>query len=86
MNPYMLKKRVGSQIAFWGGLGSRSTIQFGTPEQIRSETVTIKRSMSQRGGYIFAPAKELLPGTPIENAAAVVEAFTSVTGRSRSSS
>ncbi len=32
--------------------------------------------MSIGGGYILAPAKELQPETPIENAKAIVEAFT----------
>ena len=31
--------------------------------------------MGAGGGYILAPAKSLQPGTPVENAAAVVEAF-----------
>jgi hypothetical protein len=32
--------------------------------------------MGRGGGYILAPAKSLQPGTPVENAAAVIEAFT----------
>jgi hypothetical protein len=31
--------------------------------------------MGRGGGYVLAPAKALQPGTPVENAAAVVEAF-----------
>lgn len=75
MNPYELKRRFGREITFWGGLGSQSTIQFGPPKAIKAEVARLRREMGVGGGYILAPAKGLQPGTPIENAAAVVEAF-----------
>jgi len=37
MNPYQLKKRYEDKITFWGGLGSQSTIQFATPQEIQDE-------------------------------------------------
>jgi len=76
MNPYELKRKWGDQITFWGCLGSQSTIQFGTPDEIKAEVRRLCKEMGHGGGYILAPAKSLQPGTPIENAAAVVEAFT----------
>lgn len=75
MNPYELKKRWGDKITFWGGLGSQSTIQFGTPAEIRAEVNRLRVEMGRGGGYILAPAKPLQPGTPTENAVAVFEAF-----------
>jgi uroporphyrinogen decarboxylase len=75
MNPYSLKKQFGSQITFWGCLGSQSTIQFGSPQEIKAEVRRLCAEMGTGGGYILAPAKSLQPGTPVENAAAVVEAF-----------
>jgi uroporphyrinogen decarboxylase len=76
MNPYELKRRWGDKIVFWGGLGSESTIPFGTPAQIRTEVRRLCREMGRGGGYILAPAKGLQPETPTANAVAVVEAFT----------
>lgn len=76
MNPYDLKSRWGDKLAFWGGFGSQSTIQFGTPDEIEREVDELRVKMAAGGGYILAPAKGLQPGTPIENAAAVVKAFT----------
>ena len=76
MNPYELKRRWGDKITFWGGLGSQSTIPFGKPGEIRAEVQRLCAEMGRGGGYILAPAKGLQPGTPTENAAAVVEAFT----------
>jgi len=75
MNPYELKEKWGDKITFWGGLGSQSTIPFGTPEGIREEIRRLRHEMSQSGGYILAPAKPLRPETPTENAVAVVEEF-----------
>lgn len=76
MNPYELKKKWGDKITFWGGLGSQSTIAFGTPKEIKDEVAGLCSEMGRGGGYILAPAKGLQPETSIENAVAVVEAFT----------
>ena len=75
MNPYELKRRFGGRIAFWGGLGSQSTIPFATPDEIRAEVAHLRHEMGEGGGYILSPAKSLQPETPTENAVAVVEAF-----------
>jgi uroporphyrinogen decarboxylase len=77
MNPYELKKQFGKDLAFWGCLGSQSTIPFGTPAEIRKEVRRLRREMGQGGGFILSSAKPLQPETPTENAVAVVEAFTS---------
>ena len=77
MNPYELKRHFGDNMTFWGGLGSQSTIQFGTPTEIKGEIDKLRKEMSIGGGYILAPAKAIQPGTPVENAAAVVEGFLS---------
>ena len=76
MSPYELKREFGDKITFWGGLGSQSTIPFGTPTQIHDEVGRLCREMGQGGGYILAPAKTLQPETPTANAVAIVEAFT----------
>ena len=80
MNPYELKRLYGDRITFWGGLGSQSTIPFGTPAEIKTEVARLCCKMGQGGGYILGPAKGLQPETPTENAAAVVEAFLSEAG------
>ena len=75
MDPYDLKRRFGSDIAFWGGLGSQSTIPFGTPQEIRHEVGRLCSEMGRGGGYLLAPSKGLQPETATENAAAVIESF-----------
>jgi len=76
MNPYELKKRWGDRIGFWGGLGSQSVVPFGTPDEIQREVRKLRIEMGKGGGYILAPAKPLQPGTPIENAIAMLDVFT----------
>ena len=56
MNPYELKKTWGDKIAFWGCLGSQSTIPWGTPEEIRAEVDRLRTEMGRGGGYILSPA------------------------------
>jgi uroporphyrinogen decarboxylase len=75
MNPYALKKAWGDKITFWGGLGSQSTIPFGTPKGIKREIRRLRSEMGRGGGYILAPAKPLRSETPTENAVAIVEEF-----------
>ena len=75
MNPYALKKAWGNKITFWGGLGSQSTIPFGTPHEIRQEIRRLRSEMGRGGGYILAPAKPLRPEISTENAVAIVEEF-----------
>ncbi|MFH0965331.1 MAG: uroporphyrinogen decarboxylase family protein [Planctomycetota bacterium] len=75
MNPYKLKERYGRQLTFWGGLGSQSIVPFGTPRELRSEIRMLASRMGRGGGYMLAPAKALMPETPTENAAAILEEF-----------
>ncbi|MCY3022220.1 MAG: hypothetical protein NTW87_24680 [Planctomycetota bacterium] len=75
MDPFVLKKKFGAKIVFWGCLGSQSTVPFATPKEIRKRVKDLCKVMGKGGGYILAPAKGIQPGTPPENAAAVVEAF-----------
>jgi uroporphyrinogen decarboxylase len=81
MNPYELKAAYGSDITFFGGLGSQSTVPFGTPEEIKAEVRRLCSVMGEGGGYILGPAKALQPETPTANAAAVVEAFLAQAGQ-----
>jgi len=76
MNPYELKRKYGDRITLCGGLGSQSTIPFGTPDSIRKEISHLVHEVGRGGGYILKPAKAIRNETPLENAIAVFEAFT----------
>ena len=74
-DPYLFKKEYGRDITFWGGLGSQSIIPFGRPAELTAEIQKLISIMGNDGGYILAPAKWLMPDTPLENAVAIFEAF-----------
>jgi uroporphyrinogen decarboxylase len=76
MNPYSLKERFGDRLAFWGCLGSQSTVPFGTPDEIRAEVAKLKSEMGRGGGFILETAKSVSADVPTANAVAVLEAFT----------
>lgn len=80
MDPYELKRKWGDTITFWGGLGSQSTIPFGSRQEVFDEVERLCREMSRGGGYILGPAKALQPETSGERAADVLEAFLKFTG------
>jgi uroporphyrinogen decarboxylase len=83
-DPYALKAQFGGAITFWGGLGSQSTVPHGTPAGIKTEVNRLCQEMGRGGGYILSTAKALQPETPVENAAAVVEAFLAQAGQAES--
>ncbi len=69
------KREFGKDLAFWGGLGSQSTIPNGTPDDVRRE-VRDRLELFADGGYILAPAGATPTETPVENVVAIVdEAF-----------
>jgi uroporphyrinogen decarboxylase len=76
MDPYRLKTLYGDRITFHGGVGSQTTIPFGTPESIRAEIRRLCHEMGRGGGFILKPAKAVRDETPLANALAVLEAFT----------
>ena len=65
------KKEFGKDIAFWGGLGSQSTIPNGTPEDVIRE-VKDRLELFSDGGYILAPAGSIPTETPVENVVAII--------------
>lgn len=79
-DPYVLKRSYGDHLTFFGGLGSQSTIPFSTPQEIKEEVKSLCKDMGRNGGYILRPSKHIQSDTPIENVAAVVEAFLEQSG------
>jgi uroporphyrinogen decarboxylase len=74
MNIAELKRNFGSKITFWGGISTQQTLPYGTPKQVKEETLSIRTKMSKGGGYIIAPAQDIQTDVPIENVMALLEA------------
>jgi uroporphyrinogen decarboxylase len=67
MNPQVLKSSYGDRLCFEGGVSVQTTLPFGTPQDVRSETETLIRTLGNDGGYILGPSHNIQAGTPPEN-------------------
>ncbi len=68
-----LAARYGDKLAFWGTIGTQSTMPFGTPEDVRQ---AVKRSIELFApGLLLAPTHILEPEVPWENIVAFHEAI-----------
>jgi uroporphyrinogen decarboxylase len=66
------RARVGRQVALQGNLDP--CILFAQPERIREETVRVLKSYGAGPGHVFNLGHGILPETPPEHAAALIEA------------
>lgn len=69
----MLKKKYGKNLTFEGGIGTQTTLPFGTPEQVRDEIRQCRLELGKDGGLIMMTTKPIRPEVPVENAVATVE-------------
>jgi uroporphyrinogen decarboxylase len=76
MDIFALKREFGRHLCFAGGVSTQQTLPFGTPQQVRDEALRCIAVMGKGGGYVCAPAKPILPGVPVENAAALIDTLT----------
>jgi hypothetical protein len=74
MEPDMLKREFGGQIAFWGGgVDTQRTLPFGTPDEVRAEVRERLKIFGPGGGYVFNTIHNVQPQTPVENVLAMYE-------------
>lgn len=73
MDLEMLKRDFGDKLAFWGGISTQKALPYGTPDEVKAETVRVRDLMSRQGGYILSPAQELQDDVPVENILALLE-------------
>lgn len=72
MDVVYCKKEFGRDLAFWGGIGSQSTLPKGSVDDVRCE-VRSRLELFRDGGFILAPAGAAPTDTPAENIAAMVD-------------
>jgi uroporphyrinogen-III decarboxylase len=73
MNPAKMKKDFGDKLCFWGSIDEQHTLPFGTPADVRAETLTRLSTIGKNGGLIIGPTHHVQLDTPIENVMAMVE-------------
>ncbi len=73
MDPAALKRTWGDRLAFWGTIGTQSTMPHGTPDEVRR---VVKERIETCGpeGLLLAPTHVLEPDVPWENIEAFVDA------------
>lgn len=69
-----LKEQYGHRMAFYGGISTQRTLPYGTPDEVRRETIDVVKSMSVNGGYITGPSQEIQEDVPYENLCALIAA------------
>lgn len=74
MDPDVLKREYGDRLVlFGGGCNSQTTLQFGTPQEVRDEVRFRLEKLMPGGGYLFAPEHCIQNGTPPQNIVAMFE-------------
>jgi uroporphyrinogen decarboxylase len=74
MEPRTVKRTFGADLSFLGGLDIQELLPFGSPEEIRDGVRELMEAYSPGGGYVFAPAHEILPEVKPSNIVAMFEA------------
>ncbi len=82
MEPQHLKDKYGDKIVFWGGgIDTQHTLPFGTPQEVREETLSRCEIFSKQGGFIFNSIHNIQAKTPIHNIIAMIDAVREFNGK-----
>jgi len=74
MNPAEIKRKYGDKLAFWGTIGTQTTMPFGTPDDVRQVVKERMETVGKDGGLLIAPTHLIEPEVPWENIMALVDA------------
>lgn len=80
MDIEFLKREYGKDLIFYGGIDTQDLLAFRTPKEIREETLRTIDILGKGGGYICAPAQEIMNNVPPENVEALVSAIRETRG------
>jgi uroporphyrinogen decarboxylase len=80
MDPFEMKRLYGDRLAFWGCVGTQTTLPFGTPESIRATCRALIERVGAGGGLLLAPTHTIEPDVPWENVMAFVDAVREQSG------
>jgi len=73
MDPAEIKRLYGDKLAFWGTIGTQTTMPFGTPEGVRKAVIKSIETVGRGGGLVVAPTHILEPEVPWENIMAFID-------------
>jgi uroporphyrinogen decarboxylase len=72
MDVESLMAQYRGRLAFHGGLSTQRTLPYGTPQEVRRETLRLL-SLGSDGGYVFGPAHDVEGDVPLGNMLAFIE-------------
>ena len=72
MDVKSLLKQYQGRLAFYGGLSIQKTLPFGSPEQVKNESLELME-LGSAGGYIFSPSHAVEGDTSLKNILTFVE-------------
>jgi uroporphyrinogen decarboxylase len=72
MDVFSLLDRYRDRLSFYGGLSTQKTLPYGTPVEVRRETLRLLE-YGRAGGYIFSPAHDVEGDVPLANMLAFIE-------------
>ena len=76
MDPKMLKTKYGDKLVFWGGgVDTQSILPFGTPKEVKNDTLEKINIFSTGGGFVFSTIHNIQYNVPIENILAMFQAL-----------
>lgn len=70
-----LKQEFGKDLSFQGGMSIQQTLPLGTTDDVKKMVKYAADNAKRGGGYIFGTAHNIQADTPIENVAALFEAY-----------
>lgn len=74
MDPVAIKARYGDRLAFWGAVGTQTTMPYGTPAEVKACVRRLFETVGKGGGFLCAPSHVLEPEVPWANIEAFVQA------------
>jgi uroporphyrinogen decarboxylase len=75
MDPAELRAEYGDSLAFWGCVGTQTTLPFGSPEDVKRTVHHLIETVGASGGLFIAPTHVVEPDVPWPNIAAFFEAI-----------
>ena len=74
-----LRRIFGHRLAYYGGISTQTTLSHGSPQKATSAVHDCLAALAPEGtGLILAPSHRMMRDTPMENVAAMLEAFASL--------
>ena len=67
MDLFAIDEEFGDRISFWGGIGTQTTIPFGTPQDVIDRTNEIHEHFKHKGGVVICPTHLVEPEVTWDN-------------------